>query len=76
MVSSSLKKKLVVTLEAIIVFLLISAPFTYKFTNGLFGGGLADEYSGAPTSTGLIVHSLVFGLVLLGLLALTEKLHK
>ncbi len=62
--------KISATIQSIIVFLIISLPFTYKLTNGLLGGiigKLADE-SGCPTTLGLVVHSLVFGLIVWGLM--------
>lgn len=39
-------------------------------TNGLLGGiiGKLAEPSGCPTALGLVVHSLVFGLIIYGLM--------
>ncbi len=62
--------KIHATLQAVIVFLLVSLPFTYKITNGLLGGlvgNLADS-SGCPTGLGLFVHSIVFGLIVYALM--------
>jgi hypothetical protein len=62
--------KISATIQSIIVFLIVSLPTTYKLTNGLLGGiigKLADE-SGCPTTLGLVVHSLVFGLIIWGLM--------
>ena len=53
------------TIQSVIIFLIVSLPFTYKITNGLFGkilGRLADP-SGCPTSLGIFVHAIVFGLL-------------
>jgi hypothetical protein len=60
------------TIQSIIVFLLVSAPFTYKLTNSLLGGivGSLASSSGCPTTTGLIVHAVVFGLIVYGLMQL------
>lgn len=68
MVSSSVKIN--ATIQSIIVFLLVSLPFTYKITNRLLGGivgKLADSH-GCPTGLGLLIHSLVFGLIIYGLM--------
>jgi hypothetical protein len=62
--------KISATIQSIIVFLIISLPFTYKLTNRLLGGiiGKLAEPSGCPTPTGIFVHSLVFGLIIYGLM--------
>lgn len=64
MPSTSLK--LSATIQSIIVFIIVSLPFTYRLTNRLLGGiigNLADS-SGCPTSLGLFIHALVFGLII------------
>jgi hypothetical protein len=68
MASTSLK--ISATIQSIIVFLIISLPFTYKLTNNLLGSiiGKLAEPSGCPTMLGLFVHSLVFGLIIYGLM--------
>jgi hypothetical protein len=62
--------KINATIQSIIVFLLVSLPFTYKVTNSLLGGiiGKLADASGCPTGLGLFVHSLVFGLIVYGLM--------
>lgn len=53
------------TIRSMIIFLLVSLPFTYKLTNRLLGGiGKLADASGCPTGLGLIIHSLVFGLII------------
>ncbi len=68
MVSSSVKIN--ATIQSIIVFLLVSMPFTYKITNRLLGGivGKLADSSGCPTGIGLLIHSIVFGLIIYGLM--------
>ena len=61
MVSVALKIR--ATIQSVIIFIIVSLPFTYKLTNRLLGGKLADA-SGCPTTLGLIVHALVFGLII------------
>lgn len=58
--------KIIATLQSILVFLIVSMPFTYKITNSLLGGivGKLADSSGVPTPTGLFIHSIVFGLII------------
>jgi hypothetical protein len=52
-------------LQAALLFFIISNPMTYKIVDSLLGfllGRIAGP-SGCPTNTGLIVHTIVFGLV-------------
>ncbi len=68
MVSQSVK--LSATIQSIIIFIIVSLPFTYKLTNRLLGeivGRLADS-SGCPTTMGLIIHAVVFGLIIYALM--------
>jgi hypothetical protein len=55
-----------------VLFLLVSAPFTYRCTNSLLSGviGKLADASGCPTTLGLAVHALVFGLCVYGLMQL------
>ena len=68
MVSSSVK--LSATIQSIIVFIIVSLPFTYRITNHLLGGlvGKLADSSGCPTGLGLIIHSIVFGLIIYALM--------
>lgn len=66
----SLSLKVSATIQSVIAFLLVSLPFTYKLTNGLLGriiGRLADSH-GCPTMLGLMVHAVVFGFIIYGLM--------
>jgi hypothetical protein len=67
-----LTQKQAATLQAVLLFFIIANPFTYRLTNSLLGGliGRLSDPSGSPTSTGLIVHSVVFGLIVYGLMLL------
>lgn len=68
MVSSSLK--LSATIQSIIVFIIVSLPFTYRITNRLLGGfvGKLADASGCPTALGLFIHAIVFGLIIYALM--------
>lgn len=67
---ASLAVQISATIQSVILFLVISAPFTYKLTDGLLGGlvGKLADGSGCPTTTGLVVHAIVFGLIVYGLM--------
>lgn len=69
---SSSRTKINATILSVIVFLLVSAPFTYKITNGLLGGlaGKLADASGCPTPLGLVIHSIVFGLIVYALMGI------
>ena len=60
------------TLQSLLLFFLISNPFTYRLTNSLLGGllGRLADPSGCPTSTGLLVHTAVFGAIVYALMGL------
>ncbi len=66
--------KIVATIQSIIVFLLVSSPFTYKITNRLLGGilGKLADPSGCPTPLGIFVHAIVFGLIVYGLMTIKK----
>ena len=69
---AKLTQKQAATLQAVLLFFIIANPFTYRLTNSLLGGliGRLSDPSGCPTSLGLIVHSLVFGVIVYGLMLL------
>lgn len=60
------------TLRSIIIFLIVSLPFTYKTTNRLLGGvvGRLADSSGCPTPLGLFIHALVFGIIVYTLMVM------
>jgi hypothetical protein len=70
--SLSTFSKLNATIQSVIIFLLVSLPFTYKITNGILGGitGRLADSSGSPTGRGLFIHAIVFGLLIYGLMSL------
>jgi hypothetical protein len=65
-------QKLMGTLISVIVFIIISLPTTYKVTNSILGeavGSLANT-EGSPTMYGIVVHSIVFGIIIFILMGL------
>jgi hypothetical protein len=68
-------QKLYISLIAGLVFLVVSAPFTYKLVNSLtsaVGLNIADS-EGCPNLVGLLIHTLVFVLVVYGLMFIPMK---
>ena len=51
-----------------LVFFLIANPETFKVTQMLFGSFITLANGGCPTPLGLFFHTVVFFLVLLGLM--------
>jgi hypothetical protein len=67
---ASTSVKIYATIMSIVVFIIVSLPFTYKLTNSLLGGiiGRLADASGCPTTLGLLIHSVVFGLIIYSLM--------
>lgn len=67
---ASTSVKIYATILSIIVFIVVSLPFTYKLTNSLLGGiiGRLADASGCPTTLGLLIHAVVFGLIIYALM--------
>jgi hypothetical protein len=59
-------RKLSATLQAVLLFFIISNPLIYKLTDSLVGG--LASYSGCPTTLGIVVHSIVFGVIVRSLM--------
>ena len=51
-----------------LVFFLLANPETYKLTQSLFGFLFTVSTGGCPTPLGLFLHSILFFVVLLGLM--------
>jgi hypothetical protein len=51
-----------------LVFFLIANPETYKMTQSLFGYFFTTSSGGCPTPFGLLLHTVLFFIVLLGLM--------
>ncbi len=69
MASTSIK--IFATVQSVILFLIISLPFTYNLTNSLLGGilGKLATSTGCPTTLGLFIHAIVFGFIIYGLMS-------
>jgi hypothetical protein len=54
-----------------LVFFIVANPETYKFTQTIFGSLFQVAYPmGAATPAGLLLHTIVFFLAMLGLMAI------
>lgn len=52
-----------------LVFLLIASPYAYQLTQTIFGGIYrVASASGHPTTAGLLLHTVVYTLILFGLM--------
>ncbi len=68
MSDSSFKKWMISFLSAFF-FILVINPYTYRFTQKIFGGILgkiADSNGGCPTTRGLVLHTIVYILLIRG----------
>jgi hypothetical protein len=55
--------KILYSIQAALVFLVISSPFVYKLTDSLFGNIFDISVNGCPTIAGLLLHTVVYGIV-------------
>ena len=66
--AESSSKKWQISLFSALIFLIVVSPYTYQLTDKLFGkllGKIADA-NGCPTTTGLILHTIVYVLLVRG----------
>jgi len=61
-------KKWQISIFSAFIFVLVIHPYTYKFTQKVFGGflGKIAEVNGCPTTRGLALHTLVYILLVRG----------
>jgi hypothetical protein len=62
--TSDIIHRLKYSFYATLVFILISNPNTYSFTNSLFQGTLFIVQNDVPTAVGYLLHSILFFLCL------------
>jgi hypothetical protein len=50
------------------IFILVINPYTYKFTQKVFGGflGQISDANGCPTTRGMMLHTIVYILLVRG----------
>ena len=66
--SDSSYKKWQISIFSAFIFILVVNPYTYKFTQKIFGGylGKIAEVNGCPTTRGLALHTIVYILLVRG----------
>lgn len=66
--ADSSSKKWQISIFSAIIFLIVVSPYTYQLTQKLLGGilGKIAEPNGCPTTTGLILHTIVYVLLVRG----------
>jgi hypothetical protein len=51
------------SVQSAVLFFLIAAPFTYKVVQAIFGKLFTVAVNGAPTYAGVVLHSVVYGIL-------------
>lgn len=66
--SDSSYKKWKITIFSAFIFILVIHPYTFLFTQNVFGGllGKIAEPNGCPTTMGLLLHTIVYILLVRG----------
>lgn len=64
------------SLLAAILFVIVGSPLTYGLVQSVLGGLVTIARSGAPTTAGLLVHGLVYGLLTLALMKVKKGKKK
>ena len=64
--------KVMASLHAALLFLIVANPATYRLVQMIFGGlfKVANSATGCPSAAGLLLHAVVFGLLSYGLMKL------
>jgi hypothetical protein len=60
--------KLRISLLSALIFFLIASPYAYVLTEKIFGSLFTVSIFSCPTMNGLLLHTLVFFLIVLGLM--------
>jgi hypothetical protein len=64
--------KVMASLQAALLFLIVANPATYRLVQMIFGSlfKVANSATGCPSAMGLLLHAVVFGLLSYGLMML------
>ena len=64
--------KVMASLQAALLFLIVANPATYRLVQMIFGSlfKVANAATGCPSAAGLLLHAVVFGLLSYGLMML------
>lgn len=55
--------RILYSIQAAVLFLVIASPFMYNVVQAIFGRLFTVAVNGCPTIAGLLLHTLVFGLI-------------
>jgi hypothetical protein len=65
--------QLTASVIAAALFFVVGSPFMYSLVQSLLGGVVTVARGGSPTLAGLLIHSAVFGLATLALMAAKKR---
>jgi len=68
--------RLFYSVQAALVFLIVSSPVMYNFVQTIFGKLFTVAVKGCPTIAGLVLHSVVFALVVYVIMLVQEPKPK
>jgi len=63
------------SVQLALLFLIVSSPVLYSFVQSLLGRFFTVAKNGCPSTYGLLLHAVVFGLVVYGLMFLGKKVE-
>ena len=66
------KKKALYSFQSALIFFIVAHPETYKFVKSILGNWVASD-SGLATTAGVLVHAIVYGLIVYGLMKLKSS---
>jgi|Laugresbdmm110dd_1035094.scaffolds.fasta_scaffold00336_15 hypothetical protein len=55
--------RILYSLQSAILFLVIASPLMYRLVQTIFGGLFTVAVDGCPTTAGVVLHAIVFGLL-------------
>lgn len=64
------------SVQAALVFLVVSSPVVYNLVQSIFGRLFTVAVNGCPTVAGLLLHTVVFGLVVYLLMRLQKPVEE
>ena len=65
--------RVIYSIQAALVFLVIASPFMYNLVQSILGRLVTVAKGGCPTMAGLLLHTVVYGLIVYGLMLLAPK---
>jgi len=66
------EQKFVISLMSALVFFIVANPDTFRLMRRIFGSWVSGP-NGCPTTTGLILHSIVFMLIVWGMMNIKKR---